>query len=236
MPDITDIPDLGSGLVSVAIRSAIIYIFLVIALRLGGKREVGQLTTPDLVVLLIVANAVQNAMVGQNDTILGGIVATVVVLGLARVVQYLSSRSERVEHALVGQARILVTDGVIDDKALAEEEIPPDELTTALREHGIERLDQVHLAVLEVDGSISVISVDPAQATGGGPGPRTAGRLTRRSRRVGRRGRQAAASGLAAPVAANGHADANEVGDPPGDAGDANGSRDADDSGDPARS
>lgn len=199
VPDITDIPDLGSGLISVAIRSAIIYIFLVIALRLGGKREVGQLTTPDLVVLLIVANAVQNAMVGQNDTLLGGIVATIVVLGLARVVQYLSSRSERVEHALVGQARILVTDGVLDEKALGEEEIPHDELTTALREHGIERLDQVHLAVLEVDGSISVISVDPADATSGGPGPRTAGRVTRRSRRVGRRARLAASTGDGEP-------------------------------------
>jgi uncharacterized membrane protein YcaP (DUF421 family) len=227
VPDITDIPDLGSGLISVAIRSAIIYIFLVVALRLGGKREVGQLTTPDLVVLLIVANAVQNAMVGQNDTILGGIVATVVVLVLARVVQYLSSRSERVEHALVGQARILVTDGVIDDRALAEEEIPPDELATALREHGIERLDQVHLAVLEVDGSISVISVDPAQATSGGPGPRTAGRLTRRSRRVGRRGRQAGSAGLAAPVPTDGRSEGDQVDGPPRGTNDAGGSSDS---------
>ena len=193
MPDITDIPDLGSELLSVAIRSAIIYIFLVIVLRLGGKREVGQLSTPDLVVLLIVANAVQNAMVGENDTLLGGIVATrrgprprpggpVPERSLGAGRAGARRRGPDPRHAT----------GSSIEKALREEEITDDELTTALREHGIERLDQVHLAVLEVDGSISVIPVDPDEATGGGPGPRTAGRLTRRSRRVGRRGRQAA--------------------------------------------
>jgi len=58
VPDIANVPDLGSGLIGVALRSAVIYLFLVIALRVGGKREVGQLTTPDLVVLLVVANGV----------------------------------------------------------------------------------------------------------------------------------------------------------------------------------
>jgi uncharacterized membrane protein YcaP (DUF421 family) len=190
VPDITDIPDLGSGLVSVAIRSAIVYAFLVLALRIGGKREVGQLTTPDLVVLLIVANAVQNAMVGQNTSLLGGIVATITILVLARATQVLVRRSERVEHALVGQPRILVTDGVVDRRAMDEEEIGIDELMAALREHGVEVLADVHLAVLEVDGSMSVLPVEPSGAAGGGPGQHRAGHLPRRSRRVGRRGRR----------------------------------------------
>jgi uncharacterized membrane protein YcaP (DUF421 family) len=186
VPDITNVPDLGSGLVGVALRSAIIYLFLVIALRIGGKREVGQLTTPDLVVLLVVANGVQNAMVGENTTLLGGIVSTVVVIGAAKVVSMAVSRSRRLERALIGEPRILVIDGVPDPRAMREEEIGMDELLAALREHGVEHVNEVHLAVLEVDGSISVIAADRGAAQGGGRGARRAGKLPR-STRIGRR-------------------------------------------------
>ncbi len=186
MPDITNVPDLGSGLVGVALRSAIIYVFLVIALRIGGKREVGQLTTPDLVVLLVVANGVQNAMVGENTSVFGGIVATVVVIALAKVVSMAVSRSRRLERALIGEPRILIIDGVPDPKAMREEEIGMDELLAALREHGVEHVNEIHLAVLEVDGSISVIPAQPGAAQSGGPGARRAGKLPR-SARIGRR-------------------------------------------------
>jgi len=188
VPDITNVPDLGSGLVGVALRSAIIYLFLVIALRIGGKREVGQLTTPDLVVLLVVANGVQNAMVGDNTTLLGGVVSTVVIIALARVIQIAVSRSRRLEEALIGDPRILIVDGVPDPRAMREEEISLDELMASLRGHGVERFDDVHLAVLEVDGSISVLPAEPG-ASQGGSGPRRAGKLAR-SRRIGRRAAQ----------------------------------------------
>jgi uncharacterized membrane protein YcaP (DUF421 family) len=158
----------------------------VIALRIGGKREVGQLTTPDLVVLLVVANGVQNAMVGQNTTLLGGIVSTVVVIGAAKVVSMAVSRSRRLERALIGEPRILIIDGVPDPRAMREEEIGMDELLAALREHGVEHVNEVHLAVLEVDGSISVIPAQPGAAMGGGRGARRAGKLPR-STRIGRR-------------------------------------------------
>jgi uncharacterized membrane protein YcaP (DUF421 family) len=188
MPDITNIPDLGSGLVSIAIRSAVIFIFLVVALRLGGKREVGQLTTPDLVVLLIVSNAVQNAMVGENTTVLGGIVATVTIIVLARLTQVLTNRSKLVEDVLIGKPRILAIDGVLDEQAMREEEVTDEELQAAIREHGMESLADVHLVVLEVDGSISVVPVEPGTSSGG-PGTHRAGHLPRQSRRVGRRSR-----------------------------------------------
>ena len=70
-----EIPDLGSSLVDVAIRTAIIYVVLIAGLRIAGKREVGQLSIFDLIVLLVIADAVQNAMVGENTTLAGGIVA-----------------------------------------------------------------------------------------------------------------------------------------------------------------
>jgi uncharacterized membrane protein YcaP (DUF421 family) len=186
-----DIPDLGSDLVGVAIRSAIVYAFLVAALRIGGKREVGQMSTPDLVVLLVVANGVQNAMVGQNTTVVGGVVASITVLVLARIVQVLTTRSSAVERAVIGEPRILVRDGETIETAVRAEEITSDELMAALREHGVESLAEVHLAVLEVDGSISVLPIEPGGATGG-PGERIAGRLPGRARRIGRRGRRAA--------------------------------------------
>jgi uncharacterized membrane protein YcaP (DUF421 family) len=183
------IPDFGSDLPSVVIRSAIIYAFLVIALRIGGKREVGQLSTPDLVVLLIVANGAQNAMVGDNTTLVGGIVACITVLVLARLVQIATSRSTAVSKALIGEPRILVRDGEAIRRAMEQEEISGDELMGALREHGVDKIEEVRLAVLEVDGSISVLPTDPEKSTAGGPGTRVAGHLPRRSRRVGRRAR-----------------------------------------------
>jgi uncharacterized membrane protein YcaP (DUF421 family) len=180
-----DIPDLGSDLVSVAIRSAIVYVFLVLALRVGGKREVGQMSTPDLVVLLVVANGVQNAMVGQNTTLIGGVVACVTILALAKGLQMLTVRSPAVAKAIIGEPRILVREGEVIKSALLAEDITHHELMAALREHGLENPDDVRLAVLEVDGSISVLPKDQSDSTTGGPGQRVAGRLPRRSRRVG---------------------------------------------------
>jgi len=186
VPDLNSVPDLGSGLLDVAVRSAVVYVFLVIALRVGGKREVGQLTTPDLVVLLVVANGVQNVMVGKNSTLLGGIVSTVVILVVARLIQMAVARSSWFQRTFIGEPRILVVDGKIDEQAMHEEEIGTEELMAALREHGIEDVDEVHLGVLEVDGSISVIATDPQRPITDSHGAHRAGRLPR-GRRIGRR-------------------------------------------------
>jgi uncharacterized membrane protein YcaP (DUF421 family) len=179
-----DIPDLGSDLVGVAIRSAIVYVFLVLALRVGGKREVGQMSTPDLVVLLVVANGVQNAMVGTNTTLLGGVVACVTILALAKGLQVLVVRSPVVAKAIIGEPRILINNGEVIKSALKAEDITHHELMAALREHGLESVEDVRLAVLEVDGSISVLPKDRDDELSGGPGQRIAGRLPRRSHRV----------------------------------------------------
>ena len=183
---IVNVPDLGSDVIGVAIRSAIVYLFLVLALRLGGKREVGQLTIPDLVVLLLIANGVQNAMVGSNSTLIGGLVSGIVVIGLARLVELVSDRSRLVSKLVVGEPRELARDGKPDVNALREEDITDVELAAALRQHGIESLDQTKLVMLEVDGSISVIPVDPGMATSGGGHARRAGRIA--SHGYGRRG------------------------------------------------
>ena len=157
------LPDLGSSLPEVAIRTAIIYVFLVAALRLGGKREVGQLSILELVVLLVVADAVQNSMVGDNTTLWGGIVAGGTLFVLDRGLRALADRFRPVRRALEGEPSLLVRDGRRLTATMRREGVDEGELQAALRAHGVARAEDVALAVLEVDGTISVV---PRQGTG----------------------------------------------------------------------
>jgi uncharacterized membrane protein YcaP (DUF421 family) len=154
------LPEIGSSLPDVALRTAIVYIFLVVAIRISGKREVGQMSVLELVVILIMSDAVQNSMVGENVSIWGGLVAVTILLTLDFALRSVSLRWPRVRKAIQGEPRLLVRDGKILDGALREEDISQDEVEAAVRAHGIERVDQVALAVLETDGSISVIPMD----------------------------------------------------------------------------
>jgi uncharacterized membrane protein YcaP (DUF421 family) len=168
------IPDFGSGLAEVAIRSALVYALLIVGLRLAGRRDVGQLSIPDLVVLLVISNGVQNAMVGENQTFAGGIAAGGAILVVSRLSQLIAGRSARARRVLRGEPRILYAKGRMVAETMTAEEITADELAAAFRSHGIVHRDRVRLAVLEIDGSISVIQHDE-EATG-----------TRRGRRAGR--------------------------------------------------
>ena len=150
-------PGFGSGPLDIVVRTAIIYVAVVFGLRLGGKREVGQLSIIDLVALLLLSNAVQNAMVGDDTSILGGLIAAAVILFLARGLDMGIRRYRIVRKLVIGEPRILVTHGTIIARALSEEDVSMDELTEALHEHGLEDMKDVKLAYLEVDGSISVI-------------------------------------------------------------------------------
>jgi uncharacterized membrane protein YcaP (DUF421 family) len=170
-------PDFGSSLIEVAIRSGLIYALLIIGLRVGGKRDVGQLSVPDLVVLLVISNAVQNAMVGENQTFLGGVVACIAILAARSVTHVLSRRSGRARHLLRGEPRIVFANDSLIEKVMAEEEITADDLAAAFRAHGIMDRRKVRLAVLEVDGSISVIAHD--EQVEGGRRSKRAGRLPR---------------------------------------------------------
>ncbi len=152
-----DIPDLGSSLPEIVIRTGIVYLFLVAAIRLSGKREVGQMSVPELVVILIISNAVQNAMVGQNTSLAAGIVAVLTLLVLDRLLDVLVGRSRRFRRMVEGEPRLLVRDGRMLTRALAEAHVRPDDLRAAVRNAGTASVEDVQLAVLETDGSISVI-------------------------------------------------------------------------------
>jgi uncharacterized membrane protein YcaP (DUF421 family) len=152
-----EIPDFGSSLVDVAIRTAIVYFFLIGGLRLAGKREVGQLSIFDLIVLLVIADAVQNSMVGENMTLAGGIVAASTLILLDKFLAIASNRNPRLRKFLEGEPQVVVRDGVVLEEALQKEGIDREELDAALRAHGVLDPTEVELAVLETSGSISVI-------------------------------------------------------------------------------
>ena len=160
-----EIPDLGSGVLDVVARSAVVYLALLALLRFGGKRHVGQLSIADLVLVLLIANGVQNAMVGENTTLLGGILAALTLVVIDRLIDGFSQRSDRVRVALEGEPRILIRDGVMLPKALKDEGVSEGDLMSAVRQHGIANVEDIDMAVLETNGSISVIP------KGAGPGP-----------------------------------------------------------------
>jgi uncharacterized membrane protein YcaP (DUF421 family) len=166
-----DLPDLGDGPLEIILRTAIVYVVLVGLLRIAGKREVGQLSILDLVTLLVISDAVQNAMVGENTTLIGGLVAAATLILLDRGLGVLRDRNPRIRKAIEGEPRMLVRDGRPLRTAMREEGMTDDELLAAIREHGLRSPDEVELAVLETDGTVSVIPKDRGSATApGGPG------------------------------------------------------------------
>ena len=149
--------DTLASVAGVVARTLVVYAAVVIGLRLVGKRELGQLGVPDLVVLLLVSSAVQNAMVGADASVPGGLASAATLLVANLGVARLRARSRRIDRLVEGVPTVLVKDGAVVQRNLDHEGVDRDELDSAIREHGLERLDDVRLAVLEPDGSVSVI-------------------------------------------------------------------------------
>ena len=150
----------GHVLLQIVLRTAIIYLLVLIGVRLSGKREVGQMTPFDLTLLLLLSNSVQNAMTGPDTSLAGGAVAAATLLVLNYGVAGLSGSNRRLRRLIEGEPSLLVHDGKVIQSHMARERVSMDELHRALREHGINSCDQVALAVLEVDGSISCLKYD----------------------------------------------------------------------------
>jgi len=147
-------------LLEIALRTLVIYLVVLVGIRLLGKREVGQMTPFDLVLLLLIANAVQNAMTGPDTTVTGGMVAAITLLMANALVTRIVFRHKKIRRWVEGSPTLLVHSGAVVQENLTKEKISLDELQQALREHGIESVQDVHIAVLEVDGSISVLKKD----------------------------------------------------------------------------
>jgi len=135
-------------------------VFVLIGIRLAGKREVGQMTPFDLTLLLLLSNSVQNAMTGPDTSLFGGIAAAAVLLVLNYAVSRMSGADRRVRRIIEGSPTLLVHNGKTIPDHMSKERISEDELTRALREHGCTCVQDAALVVLEVDGAISVLKYD----------------------------------------------------------------------------
>jgi uncharacterized membrane protein YcaP (DUF421 family) len=144
----------------IVIRTAIVYLLVLIGVRLSGKREVGQMTPFDLTLLLLLSNSVQNAMTGPDTSIGGGAVAAITLFALNHVVANLSGMNRNFRKFVQGQPSMLIHDGTIIEAHMAKEHVSMDELERALREHSISSPKDVAIGVLEVDGSMSFLKYD----------------------------------------------------------------------------
>jgi uncharacterized membrane protein YcaP (DUF421 family) len=150
-------------LLEIALRTGVVYFLVLAGIRLSGKREVGQMTPFDLTLLLLLSNSVQNAMTGPDTSLGGGAVAAVTLLVLNYLVAEVAGTNRRFRKIIQGQPSLLIHDGEVITAHMAREHVSMDALECAIREHGVTTYKEVALAVLEVDGSISVLKYEEIQ-------------------------------------------------------------------------
>jgi len=149
---------LGDGLTLLftALRVLAVYGVVLLFLRLSGKRVLGQFTPFDLLTLLLLSNAVQNAMIGPDNSLTGGLLAA----GLLLLANRWVTTNTRLREILEGEPALLIRDGQVMTETLRHEGVSERELEAALREHGLSKPEEVATAVLEIDGTISVVPVE----------------------------------------------------------------------------
>ena len=139
-------------------RSVVVYTFLLVAFRLSGKRQLGQLTAFDLVVLLIISNVVQNAVIGNDNSLGGGLIGATAILLLNTAVAYVTFRFKRADRVIEHSPTLLVRHGRILRANLRRERLGPRDLRAAMRHHGVVSVRDIRYAFLEEDGHVSVIT------------------------------------------------------------------------------
>jgi len=147
----------------VAGSSAAIYIFLILAIRLFGKKEFSQLSVFDIVFILLISNAVQNSMIAADFTFMGGVVSAVTLFAVNFTIKHIIYKIPRFSEFVQGHPIMLIYEGKPIPENMSKARVSMQELEEATREHGIKDIESVEIAVLELDGSISVVS---EEATG----------------------------------------------------------------------
>jgi uncharacterized membrane protein YcaP (DUF421 family) len=157
--------DLHVSLGEKVIRAVVIYLFLVVMLRLVGKRELSQLNTLDFVVLLAVANAVQNGLIGSDNSVTGAVVGALVLFAVDGLLAWVLFRQLRLRQLVEGTPTILIDHGVVLEDALRKEELNREDLLAALQSSGAATFDEVDRASLEPSGKVVFVPKEPSQAT-----------------------------------------------------------------------
>lgn len=149
---------INNPFIEIVLRTICVYAFMIIAIRIFGKKELAQLSVIDLVFILLISNSVQNAMVGPNTSLNGGLVAAGSLFLVNYTLKQILYRSKKMSNLIQGEAVLLIYNGVANMENCKKAEITIEELEAAVREHGAKDIQKVELAILEVDGNISVIS------------------------------------------------------------------------------
>ena len=153
----------GIPLAEKVIRTVAVYGFLIAGLRLFGKRELGQLNPLDFIVLLLLSNTVQNAIIGNDNSLAGGLIGAGVLFVINDVLVRYSYRYPKLRRLIEGRAEVLIKDGHVIAAALGHNLITREELQTAARKQGIEHFSDVSRARLEVSGAVSFVVKDPTE-------------------------------------------------------------------------
>ena len=149
------------GVIEKILRTAIVYVFLLVGLRLGGKRELGMLNPFDLVVLLVLSNTVQNAIIGPDNSLLGGLLGAATLLAMNYLVVRFLFSHPKLSRYVEGEALELIRGGKILKKNVRRELITVDELKSRARIQGIDDLGTVKCARIEVGGALTFVSEHP---------------------------------------------------------------------------
>ena len=156
------------------VRGVVVYAFLLALLRLTGKRQIGQLAPFDLVLLLVLSNAVQNSMNAGDNSLVGGLISATTLVVLNYLVGLATYRSKRLEAIVEGRPQVLIHDGKLFEEVMAGAKLTHHELQAALRQAGCTCVEEVRSAILENNGAISVVTGRVARVAAAGsesPGP-----------------------------------------------------------------
>jgi uncharacterized membrane protein YcaP (DUF421 family) len=150
--------NVSEGYLKIVLSSLAVYLFIIIAIRLFGKKELAQLSITDLVFILLISNSVQNAMVGSDSSLSGGLIAASTLFIVNYLFKFLLYRFPKFSNLVQGNDLMLIYKGQVNEENLSKARIARNELLEAVREHGVSEIREVDLAILETDGNISIIS------------------------------------------------------------------------------
>ena len=148
---------IGSSWQERVVRAIVVYLFLLVVFRVFGRRELGQLTGFDIIVLLTISNILQNSMIGNDNSVSGGLIGAGVLLVANLTLAFIVFRSRRAERLVEGRPRILIRDGVLDRDEITKELLTEQDLIAAVHREGLESFSEVRWAIAEPNGMISVI-------------------------------------------------------------------------------
>ena len=138
-------------------RAVIIYVALMIAFRAMGKKQLGQMSPFDFILLLIISEGVSQGLTGKEDSLTGALISAVSLIGLSYLMDFMAFKFNKFEKFLEGEPHVIIFNGLIHEKVRRKYQITIDEIKESLREHQIERVEDVHLAVLETNGRITAL-------------------------------------------------------------------------------